>query len=155
MHVYLPEKYRSPFLHGFFLFSKVGVLIVNIDSFFALAYSSHTSWSWPLGRTWCHHTLSSSLYLKDCQFCPAFFLRKGIMEPALPRVFDCPPTWSCPQVFNSGLGMRLNEGRFGFWQGVAEFFWNFEAIPDTKIILTSIQSKRILKKFKWFLWRGF
>jgi hypothetical protein len=51
--------------------------------------------------------------------------------------------------------MRLNEGRFGFWQGVAEFFWNFEAIPDTKIILTSIQSKRILKKFKWFLWRGF
>jgi hypothetical protein len=40
MHAYLPEKYRSPFLHGVFLFSKVGVLIVNIDGFFALAYSS-------------------------------------------------------------------------------------------------------------------
>ena len=25
MHVYLPEKYRSPFLHGVFLFSKVWV----------------------------------------------------------------------------------------------------------------------------------
>jgi len=41
MHVYLPEKYRSPFLHGVFPFSKVGVLVVNFDSFFALAYSSH------------------------------------------------------------------------------------------------------------------
>jgi len=112
MHVYLLEKYRSPFLHGVFLFSKVGVLTVNFNGFFALAYSSHILWSWFLGRNWCHHTLSSSLYLKDCQFCPAFFLRKGIMGPALPRVFDCPPAWSCPQVFNSGLGMRLCEGRF-------------------------------------------
>jgi len=103
MHVYLLEKYRSPFLHGVFLFSKVGVLTVNFNGFFALAYSSHILWSWFLGRNWCHHTLSSSLYLKDCQFCPAFFLRKGIMGPALPRVFDCPPAWSCPQVFNSGL----------------------------------------------------
>ena len=34
------------------------------------------------------------------------------MEPALPRVFYCPPAWSCPQLFNSGLGMRLCEGRF-------------------------------------------
>jgi hypothetical protein len=33
MHVYLPEKYRSLFFHGVFLFSKVGVLIVNIDGF--------------------------------------------------------------------------------------------------------------------------
>jgi len=40
---------------------------------------------------------------------PGIFLRKGIMKPALPRVFDCPPAWSCPQVFNSGLGMRLYE----------------------------------------------
>jgi len=122
MHVYLPEKYRSPFLHGVFLFLKVGVLTVNFNGFFALAYSSHILWSWLLGRTWCHHTsLSFALYLKDCQFCLTFFLRKGIMEPTLPRVFDCPPAWSCPQVFNSGLGMRLYEGRFGFWQGVTEF----------------------------------
>jgi hypothetical protein len=41
MHVYLPEKYRFPFLHGAFLFSKVGLLVVNFDGFFALAYSSH------------------------------------------------------------------------------------------------------------------
>jgi len=134
MHVYLPEKYRSPFLHGVFRFSKVGVLIVNSDGFFSLAYSSHLLWSWPLGRAWYHHTsLSSTLYLKGYQFCQAFCLRKGIMKPALPGVFDCPPAWSCPQVFNSGLGIRLYEGRFGFWQGVVfmQNFWNFKAIPDT------------------------
>ena len=34
------------------------------------------------------------------------------MESALPDVFDCPLAWSCPQVFNSGLGMRICEGRF-------------------------------------------
>jgi hypothetical protein len=41
MHVYLPEKYRPPFLHGVFLFSKVGVLVVNFDGLFTFAYSSH------------------------------------------------------------------------------------------------------------------
>jgi hypothetical protein len=86
-----------------------------------------------------------------------WFLRKGIMEPALPDVFDCPLAWSCTQVFNSGLGMRLYEGRFGYLQGVVfmQNFWNFKAFPQTEIILTSIQSRLILKKFKWFLWRGF
>jgi hypothetical protein len=39
-----------------------------------------------------------------------WFLRKKIMEPALLGVFGCPPTWSCPQLFKSGLGMRLYEG---------------------------------------------
>ena len=86
-----------------------------------------------------------------------WFLRKGILEPALLGVFGCPPTWSCPQVFKSGLGMRLYEGRFGYLQGVVfmQNFWNFKAIPDTEIILTLIQSKLILQKFKWFLWRVF
>ena len=36
---------------------------------------------------------------------PDIFLSKGIMEPH--QVF-----FYCPQVFNSGLGMRLYEGRF-------------------------------------------
>jgi len=46
--------------------------------------------------------------------------------------------------------MRLCEGRFGYLQGVVfmQNFWNFKAIPDAKIILTLIQSKLILKKFK-------
>jgi hypothetical protein len=86
------------------------------------------------------HLLSQGLSIL-----PDIFLRKGIMEPTLPCIFYCPLAWSCPQVFNSGLGMRLYEGRFGFWQGVIfmQNFWNFKVIPDTEIILTSIQSKLI------------
>jgi len=113
MHVHIPEKYRSPFLHGVFLFSKVEVLVVNFDDFFALAYSSHILWSWPLGKIWCHHTsLSSTLNLKSCQFCPIFLERESWSQP-YQIFFYCSPAWSCPQVFNSGLGMRLCEGRFG------------------------------------------
>jgi len=65
------------------------------------------------------------------------------MELALPDVFDCPLAWSCPQVFKSCLGMRICERRFGYLQGVVfmQNFWNFKAIPRTKIILTSIQSR--------------
>ena len=82
MHVYLPEKSRSPFLHGVFPFSKVEVLVVNFDDFFALAYSSHILWSWPLGKIWCHHTsLSSTLDLKSCQFCPIFLERESWSQP--------------------------------------------------------------------------
>ena len=48
------------------------------------------------------------------------------MEPALPDIFFyCSLAWSCPQVFNSGLGMRLCEGRFHkeffFFAGFLEF----------------------------------
>jgi hypothetical protein len=129
MHLYLPEKYRSLFLHGVFLFSKVEVLVVNFDRFFALAYSSHILWFWPLGRVWCHHTsLSSNLYLKGCQFYPIFFLRKGIVEPALPYGFDhAPPVWSCPLCIQFGF---VNEAMWRkVWQGVVfvQNFWNFKA----------------------------
>jgi hypothetical protein len=84
--------------------------------------------------------------------------------PILPNSFLERESWSqlyqmflialqldhAPQVFNSGLGMRLYEGRFGYLQGVVfmQNFWNFKVIPDTKIMLTSIQSKLILKRFK-------
>jgi len=156
MHVYLPEKYRFPFLHGVFLFSKVEVLVVNFDGFFALTYSSHILWSWPLGRVWCHHTsLFSNLYLKDCQFCSICFLRKGIVEPALPYGFDHVLQFDhAPHVVNSGLWIRLYEGRFDKKLFSCRSF-KFLKLIDTKIILTSIRSKLVMKKFKWFLWRGF
>jgi len=113
MHVYLPEKYRSPFFHGVFLFSKIRVLVVNFDGFFSLVYSSHFLWFWPLGKAWYHHTFFVLHPLSQgLPILPDIFLRKGIMKPALPGVFYCPPVWSCLQVFNSGLGMRLCEGRF-------------------------------------------
>ena len=86
---------------------------------------------------------------------PDIFLREGIIEPALPGVFDCPSAWSCPP----SVQFRFREEAMWrkVWQGVVFMhnFWNFKAIPDTEIIFTSIQSKLVLKKFKWFQWRGF
>ena len=112
MHIYLHEKYRSPFLYDVFLFSKVGVLAIDFNGFFALAYSSHLLWPWPLGRTWYHHTsLSSAPLSQGLTILPDIFLKKGILESTLPCIFYCPPAWSSPQVFNSRLGMRLCEGR--------------------------------------------
>jgi hypothetical protein len=50
MHVYSPEKYRSPFLHGVFLFLKVRVLVVNFDGLFTLVNSSYILWFWPFRK---------------------------------------------------------------------------------------------------------
>ena len=125
---------------------------------FALAYLSHLLWFWPLeGLDIIILLCPPPLYLKGCQFCPTFFLGRESWSQLYQMFFYCPLAWSCPQIFNSGLWMRLYEGGFGFWQGVVfmQNFWNFKTIPDTEIILTSIQSRLILKKFKWFLWRGF
>ena len=73
MYTYLRNIGSHFFMVSFF--SKVGVLVVNFDGFFALAYSSYILWSWPLERASYHHTsLSSTLYLKGCQFCMTFFL---------------------------------------------------------------------------------
>jgi hypothetical protein len=156
MHVYLPEKYRSPFLHGVFLFSKVGVLTVNFDGLFALAYSSHLLWSWPLERIWYHHTsLSSAPLSQGLPILPDIFLRKGIMEPTLPCIFLFPLSLIMPSSIQFGFGDEAIWRKVWQWVVFMQKFWNFKAIPDTKIILTSIQSKLILKKFKWTLWRGF
>jgi len=85
------------------------------------------------------------------------FFYEGNHGASLTRRFWLPSSLIIPPSIQFGLGMRLYEKRFGFWQGVVfmQNFWNFKAIPNTEIILASIQSKLILKKFKWFLWRGF
>jgi len=86
---------------------------------------------------------------------PGIFLRKGIMEPALPCIFWLPPSLIMPSSVQ--IGFRDEAMWRKVWPGVVFIpkFWNFKAIPDTEIILTLIQSKLIIKKFKWFLWRGF
>jgi len=104
MHVHLPEKYRSPFLHGVFLFSKVGVLVVNFDGFFIFAYSSHIMWAGPL-EGFCY----SFLYLKGWQLCLIFLERESWSQPY--RVFFIAPQLDhAPKC--SILGMRLCERRF-------------------------------------------
>jgi len=132
------------------------VLIVNIDGFFALTYLSTILWSWPLGRTWCHHTsLSSALYLKGCPFCPVFLLERESWSQPYHAFFLLPPSLIMPSSVQ--IGFRDEAMWRKVWPGVVfmQKFWNFKAIPDTEIILTLIQSKLFLKKFKWFLWRGF
>jgi hypothetical protein len=39
---------------------------------------------------------------------PSIFLRKGIMEPALPGVFDCPPQLDHPPSIQFGFGDKAN-----------------------------------------------
>jgi len=133
MHVHVPEKYRSPFLHGVFLFSKVEVLVVNFDDFFALAYSSHILWSWPLGKIWCHHTsLSSTLDLKSCQFCPIFLERESWSQP-YQIFFIAPQLDHAPKCsIRVWVWGYMKEGltRSFFFSPHAEI-WNSKAIPDT------------------------
>jgi hypothetical protein len=140
MHVYVLEKYRPPFLHGVFLFSKVGVLVVNFDDFFILAYSSHIMWAGPLDG-FCY----SFLYLKGCQLCLIFLERESWSQPYC--VFLIAPQLDhAPQVFNwvyfGGEDMWMK-----VWHRVVfmQNFWNFKAFPNTKIILILVQSKLVLK----------
>jgi len=108
------------FLHRVLIFSKVWVSDSKLRWLFSLLLTRVISCDIdPLGKTWYRHTsLSSAPLSQGLPILPDIFPRKGIMEPTLPDAFDCPPTWSCPQVFKSGLGMRLYEGRFGYLQRV-------------------------------------
>ena len=106
------------FLHRVFLFSQVGVLVVNFDGFFTLAYSSHILWSWPLGKTWYHHFFFLQHLSQRSPTLPyIFFFRKGIMEPTLLYIFRLPPSLIMPLSvqFGFSLVMRLHERRFGLF----------------------------------------
>jgi len=109
IHVYLPEKYRSPFLHSVFPFSKVGSELRLLLRSCLLESSLMILTSKDLISSYFFvlHPLSQGLPILT-----GIFLRKGIMEIALPGVFLLPPSLIIPQVFNSGLGMRLCERRF-------------------------------------------
>jgi hypothetical protein len=158
MYTYLRNIGPHFFMVSFFLL-KVVVLVVNFDGFSTFSYSSYILWFWPLGRVWCRHTsLSSNLYLKGCQFCPTFSLEKGIIEQALPCAFGLPPSLIMPPKCSNWVyfGVRLCEGKFGFfvqWNAFMQNFWNFQVIPTTKIILTLVQNKLILKNSSDSYWQ--
>ena len=157
MYTYLRNV--GPLFFMEFSFSqKFESLIVRFNGSFGSCLLESSLVILTLGRTWYHHTsLSSAPLSQELPILPNSFLERESWSQLYQMFFIAPLAWSYPQIFNSGLGMRLYEGRFGFWQGVVfmQNFWNFKAIPDTEIILTSIQSRLILKKFKWFLWRSF
>ena len=148
MHVYLPEKYRSPFLHGVFLFSKVWVsdsklwwLFRSCKSYLVILTSERDM---TLAYFFAHKLLSEKFSTLSNTF---YFLRKGIMEPTLYVLVDCPPVWSCLQVFNLGFpwGWGYVEEDLVIYKGlfsrrifgISKLFW--------KIILLFVQNKLVLK----------
>jgi hypothetical protein len=171
MHVYLPEKCRSPFLHGFpfstwsslffmefsflhgvLIFSKVGVS----DSKLWWLFRSCLLESYLVTLTTWKDLISSYFFVlpplsQELPILPNGFLERESWSQ-LYQMFLIAHSLIMPPSIQFGFGDEAI-WRFGFWHGVVfmQNFWNFKAIPDTEIILTSIQSRLILKKFKWFL----
>ena len=69
---------------------KFESLIVSLMALFALAYSSHILWPWPIGRA-----CPSPFFLKGCQFCP-IVSKKGNRGASSARCFWLPPSLIMP-----------------------------------------------------------
>ena len=64
---------------------------------------------------------------------PNIFLRKEIMESALPYVFDCPLAWSCPPSVQLGFSLgwgyvKVSLGFFVQWNVLMQN--NFLELPS-------------------------
>ena len=70
---------------------------------------------------------------------PVIFLRTGIMEPALPCVFNCPPAWSCPPSVQLGFSLG-----WGYVKVSLGFLYN--EMFSCKIFGTS----KLCHSQKWF-----
>jgi len=126
---------------------------------FSLLLTRATSWylnpweGYDINIPLCPQTLSEGLSPLHHISC---FLRKGIMEPTLCVLLDCPSAWSCPRVFVWGfLWGKDFERRFGYLQGVVftKNFWNFKAIPNKNHFDVCLK-QTCFEKFKRFLWIG-
>jgi len=133
MLVCLSEKYRFPFLHVVFLFSKFWVSDSKLWWIFPLLLTQVISYDLDLweGSTYLfsHKPLSEGLSASPNIFC---FLRRGIMESALCVLVDCPPVWSCLQVLNLG------------------FSWGWGYVEKDSIIYKGLFSRRIFRISKQF-----
>ena len=137
MYTYL-RNIGPPFLHGVFLFSKVWV---SNSKLWWLSYSCLLEPHLVIltsgkGITWAyffaHKSLSEEL---SSLHNVSYFLRKGIMEPTLCVLLDCPSFDHAASVcLGFSLGTRLCEMRFGYLQGVVFTmnFWNFKVILEKK-----------------------
>jgi len=123
IHVHLPEKYRSIFLHGVFLFLKVWVsncklwflfrsCLLKLHLVFLTSENGMTS-----AYFFTYKLLSQGLLALPYIF---YCFRKEIIEPTLFCVFGLPPNLIMPPSVQFGffLGMRLCERRFGYLKGV-------------------------------------
>jgi len=96
MHVYLPEKYRSPFLHGVLLSSKVWVSDSKLR-WLSLLLTRVISCDFDHleGLDIIIFLCPSPLYLKGCQFCP-IVSQKGNRGASSARCFWLPPSLIMP-----------------------------------------------------------
>jgi hypothetical protein len=135
------------FLHGVLIFSKVGVS----DSKLWWLFRSCLLESYLVTLTTWKDLISSYFFVL-----PPLSQELPILPNGFYQMFLIAHSLIMPPSIQFGFGDEAI-WRFGFWHGVVfmQNFWNFKAFPQTEIILTSIQSRLILKKFKWFLWRGF
>jgi hypothetical protein len=71
---------------------------------FALAYSSHLLWYWPLGKTWYHHTsLSPAPLSQELPILPNSFLEKESWSQ-LYQMFLIAPSLIMPASIQFGIG---------------------------------------------------
>jgi len=71
---------------------------------FALAYSSHLLWYWPLGKTWYHHTsLSPAPLSQELPILPNSFLEKKSWSQ-LYQMFLIAPSLIMPASIQFGFG---------------------------------------------------
>ena len=144
---------------------KVSIFIKSFHDFFAFAYPSNNLWYWPLGKDgliWYRHTsLPKKIYLKDHQFCFTFsvFCTRVIVEPALLCLLDCPSLIIPPSILSSfvyfefSLRMMLCVFILRVWlftRGCIykKIFGISKPFPNTKTILTSVQSKLVMKRIQ-------
>jgi len=124
MHVYLPEKYRSPFLHGVLLSSKVWVSDSKLRRLFSLLLTRVISCDLDHleGLDIIILLCPPPFYFKGCQFCPMFFLeRESWSQPY--QMFLIALSLIMPPSIQFGFGDEAI-WRFGFWHGVV-FMQNF------------------------------
>jgi hypothetical protein len=134
MYTYL-RNIGPLFFIGFSSTQKFESLIVSFNALFALSYSSHILWSWPLWG----YIISEPLSL-GYQLCLVFFHR--IIKPTLLCVCHISPQFD--HVSKCSIWVFL--GDKALWKKIWLFFiknfWNFKA---WKIILMFVQNKLVSK----------
>ena len=133
MHVHVPEKYRSPISSWCLSFLKSWSVDSKLRWLFHSCLLKSLLESWTFGRVFLPsyfyvlHPLSQGLPIL-----PDIFLKKEIMKPTLPCVFDCPPSLIMPPKCSNWVyfGVRLCESKFGFFCTMKCFHAKFLELPS-------------------------
>jgi len=134
MHVYLPEKYRSPLLHGAFLFSRVGVSDSKLWCHFSLLLTRVTSCDLDprAGYDINIHLIPQTFIWRDFQLNPTF------------PIFLEGESWSQPYVF-WWIALQLDHAR-----KCLNKVWGWGYVKEDLVIYKELFSCRIFGISKLF-----